>query len=74
MMTMMVMVIIIINKFAVMFSYFYFETDELIKEVQMGSHYSFVVLPSCEINESSVHFQCNPLFEVRCLKSLGFCG
>ena len=41
-------------------------TDELIKEVQIGCYFSFVVLPSCEIQQSSVHFQCTPVFEVRC--------
>lgn len=43
-------------------------TDELIKEVQIGCYSSFVVLPSCEIHESSLHFQCTPVFEVRCWK------
>lgn len=37
--------------------------DELIKEVQIGCYFSFVVLPSCEIRDSSVHFLCTPVFE-----------
>ena len=41
-------------------------TDELIKEVQVGCCFSFVVLPSCEIHDSSVHFLCTPVFEVMC--------
>ena len=43
-------------------------TDELIKDVQIGCHYSFVILQSCEIHECSGQFLCTPVFEVKCLK------
>lgn len=43
-------------------------TDELIKDVQIGCHYSFVVLRSCEIHECSGQFLCTPVFEVKCLQ------
>ena len=48
-------------------------TDELIKDVQIGCHYSFVVLQSCEIHECSGQFLCTPVFEVKYLQlCLGF--
>ena len=43
-------------------------TDELIKDVQIGCHYSFVVLQSCEIHECSGQFLCTPVFEVKYLQ------
>ena len=46
-------------------------TDELIKDVQIGCHYSFVVLQSCEIRECSGQFLCTPVFEVKCLQLYG---
>ena len=50
--------------------YFIPKTDELVKAVQIGGHYSFVVLPSCEIHESFMNFKCTPVFEVRCSELL----
>lgn len=46
-------------------------TDELIKDVQIGCHCSFVVLQSCEIHECSGQFLCTPVFEVKCLQLYG---
>ena len=43
-------------------------TDELIKDVQIGCHCSFVVLQSCGIHECSGQFLCTPVFEVKCLQ------
>ncbi|KAJ7363409.1 Minichromosome maintenance domain-containing protein 2 [Desmophyllum pertusum] len=44
--------------------------DELIKEVQIGCYFSFVVLPSCEIHDSSLHFQCTPVFEANNIEKI----
>ncbi|XP_068756898.1 minichromosome maintenance domain-containing protein 2-like [Montipora capricornis] len=41
--------------------------DELIKEVEIGKQYSFVVLPSCE---ASVHYQCTTVFEANNIEKI----
>ncbi|CAH3032428.1 unnamed protein product [Porites lobata] len=44
--------------------------DELIKDVQIGCHYSFVVLQSCEIHECSGQFLCTPVFEANNIEKI----
>ena len=40
------------------------DSDELIREIQIGKQFSLVIFPSCE---SSENFHCTTVFEVPCL-------
>ncbi|XP_022781575.1 MCM domain-containing protein 2-like [Stylophora pistillata] len=44
--------------------------DELIREVQIGCYCSFVLLPSCEIHDSSMQLHCTPVFEANNMQKM----